>query len=360
MQIAWLGRWSYTHMVSKEICSHLEYIPQDSNEKTIDFVRYWWVWIVPIMNTYWWSVRKEIGEIIRWMDNIHMKWIYYLPIEHVLAWIGELTDIREVHAHNQALIQCSDGLQKIWASTENLINEYNFIKEKPNTTKCIIEINDWIWVLEKITAIFEWKKINIRHIHSFPSWKWKYRFYMSYDNTFTSVSQIDKELEKIWWQMIFEQKKQIGNSEIKLIPRNTNVDWILEAKENPNIWVICSEETALDNWLQVLNRELSPKDNITSFVVLANNQTKIHLSNFTWIVQDRVIWLLTLPNSVWILRQALSIIKNTWLSLNFILSLNDWEWGARISLVMKKWVGWEILEVRKNIQLLWGDFKTLG
>jgi prephenate dehydratase len=359
MQVAWLKEWSYTHEVWKKIWLEWVYIPQNSNWQTIDFVRNWWVWIVPIMNTYWWSVREEIGNIIKLTNSSHTKWWYNLWIKHVLAWSGKVWDLKEIHAHKQALIQCSEWLDKIWASTEDIINSYNSIKEIPGTTKCIIEINDWIWILEKITAIFEKKLINIRHLHSFPSLDWKYKFYISFDDTNASSLQINKELEKIWWQMILDQKEQIKDSEIKLVPRNTNADWIPEAQNDSRIWVICSEETALSNWLQILNKELSLQDNTTSFVVLANNQTRIPLNNFKEIVQDRVIWLLNLPNKVWILRQSLSIIRNVWLSLSFILSLNDGEWGARIALVMNKWVNWEIMSIQKDLNKIQWSLKVI-
>lgn len=358
MQVAWLKEWSYTYEVWEKMWSPWEYIPQDSNEETIAFIRDWWVWIVPIMNTYWWSVREEIDRIVRW-DGIHIKWWYNLPIKHVLAWSGKLTDIQKVHAHKQALIQCSDWLKQMWVSTEYLINNYNSIIEIPNTIQCVIEINDCIWVLEKITTIFKNKMINLKHVHSFPNWEWKFRFYISYDNNGINLLQLNRELEKIWWKMILEQKKQIEDSEIKLMPRNTNADWIPEAQENTNIWVICSEETALSNWLQILNEELSPQDNMTSFAILANNSTRVNLNNFKWIVQDRVLWLLTLPNQVWILKQSLSIISNVWLSLSFILSLNDGDWWARIAVVMNKWVNWEIYNIQKKLNQINWNLKVI-
>jgi prephenate dehydratase len=358
MQVAWLKKWSYTHEVYKKIWSPWKYYPKESNIDTIETVRDWWVWIIPIMNTYWWTVRKEIWKIIQLKSLSHIKWIYDLPVNHVLAWSGKVWDLTEVHAHPQALMQCSSWLIDIWASTQELVASYNHIKEIPNTTQCNIEIDDWIWVLEKITKIFEHTKINIRHIHSFPIWKWKYRFYTVIDNSNTNLLYLNKELGKIWWEII-KSNEEINNWKIKLVSRDTNVDWIPDALDNSNIWVICSEQTAFDNWLNILNPNFSPEDNQTSFIVLANNQTNISLNNFKWIVQNKVLWLLTLPNRVWILRQALSTIKNVWLSLSFILSLNDGDWWARIAVVMDKWISWEIMSIQRELNKIGWNLKIM-
>lgn len=355
LEIAWLPVWSYTHEVYEKIWKPWEYLPNDSIAQLIDNVRAWWISIVPINNTEWWQVNWPIPNIFN--PNWHIKWWFELPVEHSLAvsktenTINDMP-LSEIHAHPQALIQCKEGLRNLWADVDSIIKQYNKLDIIPKTTQCVIEINDWIWVLEKITAIFESKRINLRHVHSFPYWEWKFRFYISYDDTGISLLQLNRELERIWWQVI-EEQEQNPDSKIKLIPRNANTDGIPDALWNPEIWVICSWKTALNNWLKILD-SISPENNTTSFAILANNNTRVSLDNFKWIVQDRVLWLLTLPNKIWILRQALGIISDTWLSLSFILSLSDGEWWCRIATVMNKWVNWEIYKIQKKLnQLNW-------
>lgn len=369
MNVAWLPEWSYTHEVWKKIWSPWIYVPQKSNEETIKYIK-WnrWAWILPKVNSYWWPVEEVMSNIWK-LREVYMLWDYLLKINHILAWIWEILDLTEVHAHPQALMQCASWLKKLWANPELLIKEAYKTPKIYETKEFIIEIEDNVWSLSEILEIIWKHNINIEYLHSAPHWKSKYRFYLlikDYNLDKMTFRSIKSELDSVWWK-IFQEKYNIPDpnnlkipvpTNIKLVPRNTNVDWIPDALKNPNIWVICSKETARANRLNILKDNICPVDNETHFSIISTLKN-VNPDDFKWLVNDKVMWLLTLPDEVWVLAKSLMFIKDIWLSLSFIMSLSNNIWWYDFPLVMERWVNWEILEIQERIKAIWWNLRIM-
>ena len=362
MQVAWLKEWSYTHEVWKKIWSPWKYESQNSNKETIDFIKWTrWIWILPKVNIYWWPVEEVMSNIWK-LKEAHMLWYYPLKIHHILAWSWDILDLTEVHAHPQALMQCSRWLKKLWANPELLIKEAYKTPKIYETEEFIIEISDEVWGLEDILEIIWRHWINIEYLHSVPHWKWKYRFYLlikDYNLDKMTSKSIKSELKDVWWK-IFQEKynNELEDWDIKLVSRNTNVDWIQNAKIDKRIWIICSKETAQANWLNILKDNIWPIDNETHFSIISTLKD-VNPNDFKWLVNDKVMWLLTLPDEVWVLAKSLMFIKDIWLSLSFIMSLANNIWWYDFPLVMEKWVNWEIKEIQEKIKKIWWNLRVI-
>ena len=76
--------------------------------------RNWWIWIIPIENSYAWSVHQNLYLMRDY--NVKILAEYYLPVRHCLASLANsISDINQVYSHPQALMQC-----------ENFLRRYNF------------------------------------------------------------------------------------------------------------------------------------------------------------------------------------------------------------------------------------------
>lgn len=114
------------------------------NIATINSVKNWAIWIVPIENKYWWRVTWIIEKIYDKRDQLEISWWTSLKINHILAtnWTP-LEWIESIHAHPQSLLQCKKNIDKIiWVK---------IVDEKSNTSH-INEIKDWEWVICSASA----------------------------------------------------------------------------------------------------------------------------------------------------------------------------------------------------------------
>lgn len=163
-------------------------------------------------------------------------------------------------------------------------------------------------------------------------------------------------LSDIWGKVIGRSNFKDSEAQIILTPTSSNVAWINIAKENSNIWVICSKKTALENNLQIIESPFCPDNNETSFAVVSTLHW-ISPDDFSWIIEDKVMALLNLSDKPWILAQALKIISDTWLSLSFILSLpNNLGWYD-FPLVIDK--SSDLIHAQREIADMWGKLRVL-
>lgn len=359
IKVCWLPQGSYVEMTATRLWVKPEdYIPVKSNEDTIKHILWWWVWLLPIKNNNWWQVREVMRHLPDLISCATMIWHTRFEINHVLACqsCSSLGNITEIHWHTQALVQCASSLRDMWTNPDTIISRQNKINNPiPDTTKYIIEVDNKIWILRKITEILSYYWINIEYIHSTPYGKWKYRFYFQIKNKYRenmlSNTLLD-EFSEIWWSII-EDKKH-SEWKIKLVSRKSNVDWVIDAMNNPNVWAICSKETADLYWLQIQNPNFAPERNRTSFALVANKNIKCNFDDLTWLYKKRAIGLLTLPNRKWILNQVLKEIEEVKINLSFIMSLKADNDICQIALVCEKWKNWETSHIKQKVdELKW-------
>ena len=77
-----------------------------------------WIWIVPIENSYAWSVHQNFFLFSKY--DVKIVWEYYLPIRHALLGVGQIEDIKKVISHPQALMQTEDFVSQHWWETEEV------------------------------------------------------------------------------------------------------------------------------------------------------------------------------------------------------------------------------------------------
>ncbi len=77
-----------------------------------------WIWIVPIENSYAWSVHQNFFLFSKY--DVKIIWEYYLPIRHALLGVGKIEDIKKVISHPQALMQTEDFVSQHWWETQEV------------------------------------------------------------------------------------------------------------------------------------------------------------------------------------------------------------------------------------------------
>lgn len=359
MKVAWLKKWTYTHDAYLNMWWQWQYFEQNSNLDTINFLRAnRWIWILPKVNVYWGPVEEVMSNIwkLKWAK---MLWYYPLKIHHVLASRWEISEIEEIKAHPQALMQCADWLEELWWNASWLFNESYKTPEIFETSEIVLEIGDTTWSLAKCLEIFFRNWINLQYLHSTPYARNKYRFYILISDLdlkkINSKTFLD-ELNEIWWKILFNNNMKQNRWKIKLTKTKTNVDWIIDAQNNPKIWVICSEKIAKNSWLNIVKNPFCAEDNETHFSLIST-QNNDSIDKFKWVITDKVMALLTLPDKVWILFHSLNIIKNHWLSLSFIMSLWNNYWGYDFPLVIDN--STELISAQIEISRLWWNLRVL-
>lgn len=362
VNFAWLRKWTYTEEVYRLLWVPWEYIETNWNLETIEWlIKNYWFWILPYLNVYGWPV-DEVMSNIRRVKGIELVWTFKHRILHVLAWSWNIQQLKEIKAHPQAIMQCADSLTKIWANPDLIFNDAYKTPNLRWTEQFILEIEDENWSLATALEVFADNNISLEFIHSRPYWKNKFRFYILVNKEgkdIINAADFSAQLWKSWWKLILnEEIENQKNQKIILTWTNTNVDWINEAKNDPKIWVICSEEAASRNWLEILDKQFCPSDNETHFGVFSTNEKGIAIPAFHWLVKDRVISILWINNSQIPLYKYLQIIKEAWLSLSFIMSINDFFWWYNFPMVIENNPK-KILEVQKRIWELWWKFRVL-
>jgi prephenate dehydratase len=107
---------AYSYEASIKIATKLEINKKEifwvSNfKKVFDNINLWNIWVLPIENSYAWSVHENFYHIISW--DYEIIWEVFLDIEHyLLANTNDKKDIKYIYSHPQALAQCQNYIEK--------------------------------------------------------------------------------------------------------------------------------------------------------------------------------------------------------------------------------------------------------
>ena len=242
MNIYYQGeKWAYSHETSEAIKNYIN-IEWNTTIWLSDFLSVWkkisdwWVWVLPVENSYAGSIHENLYNFLRF--DYEIIWEYDLAVNHYLLSNEEsISDIKKVYSHPQALSQCHNYLEKnniiwekfsdtawaakyisendtknSWAIASKLAAEiYNLniidqdiVDQNWNTTKFFIIAKKWSNIKyknkqEKVSIIFETKNIpaslykclwafatnnvNLTKIESMPSLKdpFTYMFFMTFE-----------------------------------------------------------------------------------------------------------------------------------------------------------------------------------
>lgn len=107
---------AYGNEVSIKVATKLKIDVKDvigvSNfKKVFDKINSWDIWVLPIENSYAWSVHENFYHLIS--GDYEIIWEIFLDIDHyLLANTKDIKDIKFVYSHPQALAQCQNFLEK--------------------------------------------------------------------------------------------------------------------------------------------------------------------------------------------------------------------------------------------------------
>jgi len=110
--------WAYSDKASIEIASELNIDKKnifwlDTFKNVFDEINNWNIGVLPIENSYAWSIHENFYHTISWKYVI--IWELYLDVNHcLLANTEDKNDIKYVYSHPQALSQCQNYLEKNW------------------------------------------------------------------------------------------------------------------------------------------------------------------------------------------------------------------------------------------------------
>lgn len=110
--------WAYWHRASYLTAKKYNFLKEDiiwlrTFEKVFEKVKAWNIWILPMENSYAWAVHENYYNILSW-DYIIIDEIY-LDINHFLLWnTNDISKIKEVYSHPQALMQTQDYCKEKW------------------------------------------------------------------------------------------------------------------------------------------------------------------------------------------------------------------------------------------------------
>lgn len=227
--------WAYSHLASLKIQNRLnikvkQIIWLKWFEEVWDAVWDWHIWVLPIENSYAWSVHQNFYNFLRY--DYKIIWEIIIKIDHCLVSKNKsIKRIDKVYSHPQALAQCYNYLKKhniqwfpyqdtAWAAKmisedDSIVNVWaicsqfawklywlNILEEKiqdqdGNSTRFVIVTKKWSKIKyqdlkNKTTVVFETKNIpaslykclwwfatnwiNLTKIESLPSLKWHFTY----------------------------------------------------------------------------------------------------------------------------------------------------------------------------------------
>ncbi len=110
--------WAYSDKASIEIASELNIEKNNilwlsTFKDVFDKINNWDIGVLPIENSYAWSIYENFYHIMSW--NYKIIWELNLDIDHcLLANTKDIKDIKYVYSHPQALAQCQNYIEKNW------------------------------------------------------------------------------------------------------------------------------------------------------------------------------------------------------------------------------------------------------
>lgn len=219
------------------------------------------------------------------------------------------------------IIDENEDIQKAWnptelaeAITDHLPNEivllpiYNkYWWNVTWTLEAIMKYYEENWVMPRILWNVE---IEIKHCLCGKPWLTKQEIlaWTIYSHS-QAITQCSKKINKIWLQTI-------------------DVDWtevkIEEAKEDGKVLLLIDENTANEEWLEIYDNEIWPKENRTSFAVITSNPT-VELPQIKG-NKDINVWIINVDNSHWGLLLSLMplILSSKTVDMKAITSSLNW------------------------------------
>lgn len=137
--------WAYSHIASKMVAFNLV-LPETEIIWLPNFWAVWdsidknTIWILPIENSYAGSIHENMYRFLRY--DFKIIWEIQFPIRHCLLskWT-QISKIKKVYSHQQALSQCHDFLKSRWIEAISYL-------DTAWSAKMVSESNDYtIWAI---------------------------------------------------------------------------------------------------------------------------------------------------------------------------------------------------------------------
>ncbi len=178
--------WAYSHKVSLKYAdkfwiSDKNVIWLFSFKDVFEKIKDWNIWVLPIENSYAWSVHENFYHISSYSIKIISE--FYQEIDHYLLWnTKNKKDIKKIYSHPQALMQCENYINKnLWDIKEYWDTAWaaKHIKEKWDKTFWAIASDlagkiYWLNVLDKSIQDQNWNTTRFFVIVSDKLYKQKF------------------------------------------------------------------------------------------------------------------------------------------------------------------------------------------
>lgn len=108
--------WAYWNKASLQVAKHLNIqTPHifwvETFKEVFDKIQQWNIWVLPIENSYAWSIHENFYHMIA--GKYIIIWEIFLDINHYLLWkTNDISKIKKAYSHPQALMQCQNYLKK--------------------------------------------------------------------------------------------------------------------------------------------------------------------------------------------------------------------------------------------------------
>ncbi|EKE26366.1 MAG: prephenate dehydratase [uncultured bacterium (gcode 4)] len=166
--------WAYSNIAANLATKNLSWKIEILNSPTFwgvwEEISEWIVWVLPIENSYAWSIHENLYNFLRY--DYKIIWEVNLEVNHCLiSKEKDLSEIKKVYSHPQALSQCY-----------NYLKSHEIESEKHSNTaaaaKMVSESEEkWIWAISSdLSAEIYWLNILERWIQD-QKWN-KTRFFI--------------------------------------------------------------------------------------------------------------------------------------------------------------------------------------
>lgn len=111
----WLP-WAYSNIVANYYWDKINILENDwllTFKDVFDKISEWNLWIIPIENSYAWSVYENFFHLYNYDIEIYSE--YYQDINHCLvSKASDKSQVKKVISHYQAIMQCEKYIKKNW------------------------------------------------------------------------------------------------------------------------------------------------------------------------------------------------------------------------------------------------------
>lgn len=108
--------WAYWNKASLKVANFLNINNEnifwvENFKEVFNKIDDWNIWVLPIENSYAWSIHENFYHIIS--SKYKIIWEIFLDINHfLLTKTSDITKIKKAYSHPQALMQCQNYLKK--------------------------------------------------------------------------------------------------------------------------------------------------------------------------------------------------------------------------------------------------------